>query len=332
MSKTNPEVTVVLPAYNEAMAIGTVVSALCAAYPGWEILVVDDGSRDATREMAMAAGARVVHHARNMGNGAAVKTGAGHARGRYLVFMDADGQHSTDLPGQLITVLKEGYDMVVGARAMDTHAGLARRWGNRALNYFASMMTDQAIPDLTSGVRAVRGAAFKRFLYLLPNGFSYPTTITMAFMRSGLAVTFHPIRARKRQGVSKIKFVRDGSRFLIIIMKIVTLYSPMRIFLPVSLAFFFTALGWYLHVYATSGRFTNMPVLLFTVSVVTFLIGLVSDQITTLHMSLSQIGVHDGHETLFDPAGKVGQRPVEGSRVAEEGRRPDPHDDIAQGV
>ncbi|MBF0602519.1 MAG: glycosyltransferase family 2 protein [Nitrospirae bacterium] len=289
MSQTQPEVTVVLPAYNEALAVGGVVAALKTTYPTWEILVVDDGSQDQTPVMAANAGARVIRHPKNRGNGAAVKTGARCARGRYLVFMDADGQHGIELPGQLMAVLHQGFDMVVGARSMETHAGLARRLGNAALNRFASSMTGQPIPDLTSGVRAVHGATFKRFLYLLPNGFSYPTTITMAFMRSGLGVTFYPMRAKPRQGVSKIKFLRDGSRFLIIIMKVITLYSPMRIFLPVSLTFFFTALGWYLHVYLTTGRLTNMPVLLFTVAVMTFLVGLVSEQITALHLSLAQV-------------------------------------------
>ncbi|HIJ84653.1 MAG: glycosyl transferase family 2 [Magnetococcales bacterium] len=300
MSQPNPKVTVVLPAFNEAQAIGAVIQALRKTYPEWEILVVDDGSTDQTREIAGAAGARVVGHPKNMGNGAAVKTGARHARGRYLVFMDADGQHGVELAGQLMEHLDKGYDMVVGARSMDTHAGLPRRLGNAALNRFASLMTGQSIVDLTSGVRAVHGASFKRFLYLLPNGFSYPTTITMAFIRSGLSVVFHPIRAKPRQGVSKIKFFRDGSKFLIIIMKVVTLYSPMRIFLPVSLTFFFTALGWYIHVYALTGRFTNMPVLLFTVSVMIFLIGLVSEQVTALHLSVAQVGVenekHSGND------------------------------------
>ncbi|MBF0131458.1 MAG: glycosyltransferase family 2 protein [Magnetococcales bacterium] len=289
MSQTQPEVTVVLPAYNEALAVGGVVAALKTTYPTWEILVVDDGSQDQTPVMAANAGARVIRHPKNRGNGAAVKTGARCARGRYLVFMDADGQHGIELPGQLMAVLHQGFDMVVGARSMETHAGLARRLGNATLNRFASAMTGQPIPDLTSGVRAVHGATFKRFLYLLPNGFSYPTTITMAFMRSGLGVTFYPMRAKLRQGVSKIKFFRDGSRFLIIIMKVITLYSPMRIFLPVSLTFFFTALGWYLHVYFTTGRLTNMPVLLFTVAVMTLLVGLVSEQITALHFSLAQV-------------------------------------------
>lgn len=290
MSASPPEVTLVLPAFNESMVIGSVIAALKASYPDWEIVVVDDGSTDRTHDCALQAGARVIRHPKNMGNGAAVKTGARHAQGRYVIFMDADGQHGVELPGQMVPFLHEGYDMVVGARARETHAGLPRRLGNAALNGFASLMTGQSIPDLTSGVRAVHGATFRRFLYLLPNGFSYPTTITMAFMRSGLSVVFHPIRAKPRKGVSKIKFFRDGSRFLIIIMKVVTLYSPMRIFLPVSLAFFFTALGWYIHVYLATGRLTNMPVLLFTVAVMAFLIGLVSEQVTALHLSLSQLG------------------------------------------
>lgn len=291
-----PKVSVILPAYNESVGIGAVVSLLCASYPDWEILVVDDGSLDTTREIAVAAGARVVRHPKNMGNGAAIKTGARHARGRYLVFMDADGQHGVELVAQMVGFLDDGYDMAVGARSLDTHAGWPRRLGNGFLNRFASLMTGQSIPDLTSGIRAVHGETFRRFLYLLPNGFSYPTTITMAYIRSGLAVVFHPIRARPRLGVSKIRFVKDGFRFLMIIMKVVTLYSPMRLFLPVSLFFFFSGLGWYLHVYLTTGRFTNMSLLLFVVAMMTFLVGLVSEQVTALHLSISQVGLEDGGE------------------------------------
>ncbi|MBF0423439.1 MAG: glycosyltransferase family 2 protein [Magnetococcales bacterium] len=288
--RSSPEVSLVLPAYNESKAIDTVVRTLGETYPDWEILVVDDGSTDDTPAIALGAGARVHRHPRNMGNGAAIKTGARHALGRYLVFMDADGQHGVELPGQMLRLLHEGHDMVVGARARDTHAGWPRRWGNALLNRFASLMTGQPVPDLTSGVRAVHASHFRRFLYLLPNGFSYPTTITMAYMRSGLSVSFYPIRAKPRLGRSKIRFFHDGIRFLIIIMKVVTIYSPMRIFLPVSLAFFCTALGWYVRVYLSTGRLTNMAVLLFIVSVMTFLIGLVSEQVTALHLSLSQLG------------------------------------------
>ncbi len=282
-----PKISIILPTYNESAVIKDQVLNLLAAFPTAEIVVVDDGSQDHSGEQAALAGANVVRHPHNMGNGAAIKTGARHAQGDILIFMDADGQHSAqDIP-KLLALLEQGYEMVVGARVPTSQANWSRRIGNNLLNRFASWLTGQPIPDLTSGFRAVRATSFRRFLYLLPNGFSYPTTITMAFMRSGLPVGFMPIHAGRRVGKSHIHFITDGTKFFMIIMKITQLFAPMRVFWPFSLLFFFLGAGRYLYVYAETSRLTNMPVLLFVAALLTFFMGLISEQIATLYYATS---------------------------------------------
>lgn len=277
-----PRVSVVLPAKNEAGALRQLLARLEEAVPDAEIVVVDDGSDDETAAIAASAGARVVRHPYGLGNGAAIKSGVRTARGEILVFMDADGQHDpAELPG-LVSKLDEGFDLVVGSREGAAHASLGRRLANAIYNRFASYMTGHRVEDLTSGFRAARADKFSEFLYLLPNGFSYPTTSTMAFFRAGYSVAYAPIEAGKRVGSSHIKPLQDGLRFLLIIFKVGTLYSPLKLFVPVSAAFFITGLSYYLYTYATAGRFTNMSALMFTTAVLVFLIGLVSEQITQL--------------------------------------------------
>ena len=282
------QLSIVLPAKNEAAAIGATVEKIHAQLLQMqivgeiEVLVVNDGSTDDTAAVAQAAGARVVHHPYSKGNGAAIKTGARSALGEVLVFMDADGQHDpADIP-RLLDKLAQGYDMVVGARQRGSQASVGRGLANRFYNWFASYMTGHKIEDLTSGFRAVRADKFREFLYLLPNGFSYPTTSTMAFFRAGYSVAYIPIHAAKRIGKSHIRLLRDGTRFLLIIFKIGTLFSPMKIFAPVALLMFLLASGWYGWTWTHEGRFTNMSALLYTGSVVTFMMGLISEQITAL--------------------------------------------------
>ncbi|MEL7186917.1 MAG: glycosyltransferase family 2 protein [Pseudomonadota bacterium] len=274
--------SIVIPAKNEAGAIGDVVSKARTAYPEAEVIVVDDGSTDDTAKAATDAGAQVVSHPESLGNGAAVKTGARTATGELIAFMDGDGQHDAAELAPLIERLDDGYDMVVGARDSGSHANFGRLFANGLYNAIASKMSGREIPDLTSGFRVARADKFREYLYLLPNGFSYPTTITMAFLRSGYPICFEPISAAKRIGKSHIQPLKDGVRFLIIIFKIATLYSPLKIFVPISMLFFATGLGWYAYTYSTLGRFTNMSMLLFSASVVVFLIGLISEQITAL--------------------------------------------------
>lgn len=276
------KVSIVIPARNEARALGSLLSRIREVLPAAELVVVNDGSTDETAAVAAAAGARVISHPYALGNGAAVKTGARAASGEILVFMDGDGQHDpADVP-HLLAKLEEGYDMVVGARRRGSQANIGRGLANRFYNWLASYMTGHAIADLTSGFRAVRADKFREFLYLLPNGFSYPTTITMAFFRSAYPVAYVPIHAHKRIGKSHIQPLRDGLRFLLIIFKIATLYAPLKLFGPVALGFLATGLGWYAHTYLTEGRFTNMSALLLSAAVIVFLIGLISEQITSL--------------------------------------------------
>ena len=279
--------SIIIPAKNEAASIGDVVSGALEAWPDAEVIVVDDGSTDGTGDVARAAGATVVKHPESLGNGAAVKAGARVAAGEVVAFMDADGQHDPKELSPLLERLDEGYDMAVGARDSGSHANVGRWFANGLYNGIASMLTGRRIPDLTSGFRVARAKLFKEFLYLLPNGFSYPTTITMAFLRNGYPVIFEPITAGKRVGKSHIRPIHDGVRFFIIIFKIATLYSPLKIFLPVSAGFFATGLGYYVYSYLTVGRFTNMSLLLFSASVIVFLIGLISEQITALTYSKS---------------------------------------------
>lgn len=277
-------ISFVLPAKNEAASIGTVVGELRARFPEAEILVIDDGSSDDTGGIAAAAGARVIRHPISRGNGAAIKSGARNARGDTLVFMDADGQHDPAQCTNLLRRLDEGYDMVVGSRSRGMHASVSRLFGNSVYNRLASWITGQTITDLTSGFRAVRTHLFRQFLALLPNGFSYPTTITMAFMRAGYGVAFEPVqvRPRKEQTSSHINLVRDGGRFLLIIFRVGTLYSPLKIFVPISAVFFCLGAMYYGYTLATFGRFTNLGALLFSTSLIVFLIGLISEQITAL--------------------------------------------------
>lgn len=276
------KISIVLPAKNESAAIGQTLQKLRTQCASAEIIVVNDGSTDDTASVASAAGVRVLHHPYSKGNGAAIKTGARAATGEVIVFMDADGQHDpADIP-RLLDTLQQGYDMVVGARQKGSQASVGRGLANGFYNRLASWMTGHNVEDLTSGFRAVRADKFREFLYLLPNGFSYPTTSTMAFFRAGYAVAYVPIHAAKRIGKSHIRLLRDGTRFLLIIFKIGTLFSPLKIFAPVALAMFLMGSGWYGWTWWHEGRFTNMSTLLYTGSVVVFLMGLISEQITAL--------------------------------------------------
>src|SRR5690554_1321230 len=275
-------VSVVLPAKNEAAAIGSTLERIFTHVPGAEVIVVNDGSTDNTLEIAQAAGAKVVSHPYSKGNGAAIKSGARAATGDVIVFMDADGQHDpADIP-RLLAKLEEGYDMVVGARQAGSQASFGRGLANGFYNLLATYMTGHKVEDLTSGFRVVRAERFREFLYLLPNGFSYPTTSTMAFFRAGYSVAYEPIHAAKRIGTSHIKPLQDGMRFLLIIFKIGTLYSPLKLFAPIAAAAFALASVWYGYTLGTAGRFTNMSALLYTGSVMVFLMGLISEQITAL--------------------------------------------------
>jgi len=275
--------SVVLPCKNEAAALVLILPELKLALPDAEIIVVNDGSTDNTAAVCRQFGVRMVQHNQSLGNGAAIKSGARAATGDVIVFMDADGQHRPQDVTRLLATYHEGYDMVVGARSYASQAGVHRAVANSLYNWFASWMVGRRVDDLTSGFRAVNSRKFRQFLYLLPNGFSYPTTITMSFFRAGYSVTYLPIEAPPRIGKSHVRVFRDGVRFFLIIFKIGTLYAPLKLFLPVSLAFFLTGVGYYSYTFITAHRFTNMSATLFITSILVFLMGLLSEQISALN-------------------------------------------------
>jgi glycosyltransferase involved in cell wall biosynthesis len=279
-------VSIVIPAMNEADAIGAVVTELRAMGPWRDVLVIDDGSSDDTARLAADAGARVVRHPYNKGNGAAVKTGIRSAVGEFVLIVDADGQHHGDDAMRIVSKLGE-YDLVVGARTADTQATVFRRGGNTLLNWLAGYLTGRPIPDLTSGLRGARRECLREFLHMLPNGFSTPTTTTLAFIRAGYNVTFEPIAARPRQGRSKIRFARDGAKFFLILLKIITIFSPLRIFVPLSLASFAVGATYGIWTALTVGRIPNGAVILILFAAVLFLVGLISEQISTLRFDAS---------------------------------------------
>jgi glycosyltransferase involved in cell wall biosynthesis len=275
------ETSIVIPAFNEAPSIASVVRELAASAPWREILVVDDGSTDGTGEAAAAAGARVLRHPYNKGNGAAVKTGIREAAGAFVLIADGDGQHRAADASRLIAPLG-AYDLVVGARSRQTHASRSRRLGNAALNALASYLTEQPIPDLTSGFRAARRDHLREFLHLLPNGFSTPTTTTLAFIKAGYSVRFEAVEAAQRAGASKIRLGPDGVHFFLILLKVITIFSPLRLFAPISAAAFLVGAGYAGWTIVTQSHVTNSSVLLIVLSVVILLVGLISEQIASL--------------------------------------------------
>ena len=274
-------VSIVIPAFNEAESIASVIAALRTAGPWHEIVVVDDGSSDDTRTLAAAAGATVVRRPYNKGNGAAVKSGIRQATGEYILIIDGDGQHQPEDARRLVARLGE-YDLVIGARSRETQATHARRFGNQALNWLAGYLTDRDIPDLTSGFRAARREHLREFIHLLPNGFSTPTTTTLAFIKAGYNVGFEPVEARQRLGESKIRLARDGTKFLMIILRIVTIFSPLRVFLPVSAVAVAIGTAYAIWTIFTQSHVTNSSVLLIIFGVIVFLVGLISEQISAL--------------------------------------------------
>ena len=277
----SPSVSIIIPTYNEELNIRKTIESVRKIHPDYEILVIDDGSTDNTKKEALEAGANVWPHPYNIGNGAAIKTGLRLASGDWIVMMDADGQHD---PSDISNLLehKDHFDMVVGARTRESNTSLHRDLANKIYNIIASYVTKFKIEDLTSGFRLVKKDTVEQFISLLPNTFSYPTTLTMAYLRSGFTVKYIPIKTEKRKGRSKINLIGDGSRFFLIITKVATLFSPLRVFLPVSFFFFLTGVCYYIYTFINAHRFSNMSALLLSTSVVIFMMGLLSEQITQM--------------------------------------------------
>ena len=274
------DISLVIPAYNESEIIGQVVIALLGSARWREVLVIDDGSTDDTAGAAEAAGARVIRHPYNKGNGAAIKTAIRNARGEYMLIVDGDGQHR---PADALRVAAElgQFDLVVGARTAG-QASRTRGAGNAVLNGLAGYLSGRTIPDLTSGLRGARLSMLREFIHLLPNGFSTPTTTTLAFIKAGYNVTFIPIEAQARVGKSKIRLSRDGMGFLMILLRVITIFSPLKIFLPISMAAFALGAGYGVYTVIDERHITNSSVLLITLAVIVFLVGLVSEQISAM--------------------------------------------------
>lgn len=281
-SEKDKMLSIVIPCRNEASGLALILPDLRKMFPEAEIIISDDASDDNTKEVIAPFGVKHLQRPYALGNGGAIKAGARAAQGDVIVFMDGDGQHRPqDIPA-LLAKLEEGYDMVVGARDSSGQANMSRRCANGFYNRFSSWVVGHDIMDLTSGFRAVRREKFMEFIHLLPNTFSYPTTCTMSFFRAGYPVAYVPVRVEKRIGKSHIRIFRDGMRFLVIIFKIGTLFSPLKIFIPIALLMFLLASAWYGYTFSTIGRFTNMSLLLYTGGVMVFLMGLISEQITAL--------------------------------------------------
>lgn len=299
-------VTVVIPAFNEGRTIGPLVADIVKRHPGFEVLVIDDGSSDETSDEAVRAGATVYRHPYNIGNGAAIKSGIRRARGDILVFMDGDGQHRPEEIAALLSAFPR-YDMVVGARHNKRRGSWVRATGNTVYNWLASYVAKFAVQDLTSGFRAVKADVARQFVSLLPNTYSYPTTLTLAVLRTGRSVRYVPISIRQRaSGKSQIRVVRDGVRFFMIIIRICTLYSPMRVFLPVSALMVALGLANYVYTYITQGRFTNMSALMFIAGILVFMMSLISEQVC--HLWGGQAQAHD----LREMERRAGDRSVQG--------------------
>lgn len=310
MSRSGPrreyEVSVLIPAYNEAGVIGAVVREVRELFPDFEVLVVDDGSEDGTGREAAAAGARVVSHPENRGNGAAIKTGIRLSRGRILVMMDGDGQHDASEIPKLLEYT-DRYEMVVGARDFRKQGSFHRSLANRLYSALATYLAGRKVEDLTSGFRAVRRNLARRFAYLLPNTFSYPSTITLALFKAGYGVKYVPIRARPRVGQSKIKLIRDGMRFLAILIKIITLFNPMKVFFPLGMVFFAPGVTYTIYRVVFQGhRITNPMVLSLSVATLIFALGLISEQIALLRLDRIDHQAIEETEEGEEPEGDQG--------------------------
>ena len=278
-------VTIVIAAFNEGMTIGGVVERTRAVCPDAEILVVDDASSDDTADQAEAAGARVIRRPYNLGQGAGIKTGVRAATGDVVVLLDGDGQHDpADIPRLLEPI--GAYDLVIGQRDRAGQQNTVRWLGNSALNRLGSYLVGIQMRDLTSGFRAMRRNVMLDVLHLLPNQYSWSTTSALAFAKAGFHVCFEPIVVRRREtGKSSQKLMRNGIRFLLIMLRVSTLFSPLRIFFPMFVLLQLLALVGYIWSVAAGSPKLHLPpstVMFFLGGLLVFAFGLISEQIAHL--------------------------------------------------
>ena len=284
------KLSIIIPVYNEREGIEAFLGELIEYTKGfnfpYEIIVVDDGSTDGTSERLRdfkSENLVIIRHKHNIGNGGAVKSGIRNARGEYVIMIDGDGQHYPKDVGRILEKLEEDYHLVVGARDLKSQASFFRAIGNIIYNKLASYVADFDVKDLTSGLRGAKTETIKKFLYMFPNGFSYPSTSTLAMLKAGYSVCYIPIKTRKRKGKSKINLIRDGLKFFNIIAKITTLFSPMKIFFPVSFMLFLAGIVHFFYRLIVSGKYTLFTGILILASLFTLLMGLISEQISTLY-------------------------------------------------
>lgn len=281
------ELSIILPVYNEKGVIDNIYPRIVDIFSKWEIakelLIIDDGSDEVLSLDLLVPWARIIRHSVNMGNGAAIKTGIRNAKGEKCVIMDADGQHLPEDAIKLVEKLDQ-YVLVVGARDFKTTGTFHRNLANQIYSKLASYTSGAQIPDLTSGIRAFRREEVLQIIHLFPNRFSCPTTMTLGLIYLGYQVGFQRINVMKRDGKSKIRIFSDGTRFLLVILKISTLFSPLKIFFPLSLSLFLLGLINYFSVLIFWHRFSLWSVVLLTNAITIFMIGLVAEEISSLKL------------------------------------------------
>ncbi len=280
-----PDVAIIIPAYNEEEGIADVIAQLKELSGNYEIIVVDDGSTDNTHKLATDTGVKVIRHPYNKGYGAALKTGIRNAEADIVLFIDADGQHQPSDIKKLIQYIGE-YDMIVGARTKKSKISLLRRPGKKILSITANYLAGMKIPDLNSGFRALKKDVALEFMHILPNSFSFSTTITLALINSGYSVKYVPIEAPERVGTSKIKPFRDGFRFIMLIIRTVVLFNPLKVFLPVSAILFIVGFFELIREIIVYFDIWTAPVLLILSAILIFFFGLIADQISSLRREI----------------------------------------------
>lgn len=291
------ETSIVIPAYNEECGLVFALENLrrCGLLDTCEVVVVDDASTDKTAEVAERfSGVRLIRHGVNKGYGAALKTGIRASRGQKIVVLDGDGQHPAEPIREVIRMLDTSA-LVIGGRDRRSLQSKSRLIGKAVIRWLAEYLFEQRLPDYNSGFRGFRREAITPVLNLMPNGFSFSTTSTLAFLKLGYEIGEIPITVAPRQGrPSSVKFARDGGKTILLICRIIMLFNPLKIFVPG--AAFMTAVG---VIWAAVGvlfyqRVPNSAVALLTLGFLLFFVGLLADQISILNLKDIPVSV-EGH-------------------------------------